>query len=335
MVVADETLINKWYVVAIAQDCPPGIIKPIRLLQEDLVLWRGDNPQSSIQVWRDWCPHRGTRLSLGKISQERLACAYHGWQYDHSGRCVHIPSLPTQTPKTNVCVKTYHCQERWGYIWVCLGSPEQDIPSLPEWDHRDYRNIHTGPYYFHSSPFRLMESGLDLAHFHFVHGGHLGDPKEAIVNDYDVEPHKDGMTMSNFRCWQQNPDGSGVSSEVVYSQEIYYPLTIHALKTFNDSRRMSWFFTITPIDHEESLAWTCISLNYGHEIPESELVEYYDQVHYEDVPVVESQRPLRLPLETTSETEREFSPETHTRCDRTSIIYRQWLKQTGVTFGVC
>lgn len=337
MVVTDEILINNWYVVATAQECQPGIVKRVRLLQEDLVLWRSENPQSSIQAWRDWCPHRGTRLSLGKISKERLVCLYHGWQYDQAGKCVNIPSLATQTPTAKICVKTYRCQERWGYIWVCLGNPTQDVPFFPEWDNPEYRKISTGPYHFHSSGFRVMESGFDLSHFYFLHGGDLGDPEQAVIDDYDLEVNQDGMTMSNFSCWQQDPDGTGISKKVSYLQKISYPLTIHNIKIFNvnDSRRMSWFFRVTPIDHEESLAWTCISMNYGHEMPDSEILEFHDELNHEDILAVDSQRPLRLPLQTRSGTDLQFPSEVHTRCDRTSIIYRQWLRENGVTFGVC
>ena len=327
MTTSDKVLWDAWYIVATVRECQPGIIKQISLLQKNLVLWRGDTPESSIKVWEDRCPHRGTHLSLGKISQDRLICPYHGWNYDRDGKCVRVPSLPAHLSPPNACVKTYPCQERWGYIWVCLGNPSQEIPAFPEWDDPDYRKIYYEPYRFHSSAFRVMENGFDMSHFYFVHSGSLGDPDDAVMEDYDVEVDRDVITIDNFRCWQQNPGGTGVPGEITYLQKIYPPLTIYTLKKFHDSRRFSWFLNVQPIDEEDCLMWLCLAMNYGHETPEKELVEFQDRLYDEDVFIVESQRPKSLPLGVSSEV--------HTRCDRVSTIYRRWLKEMGVTFGVC
>ncbi len=40
----------------------------------------------------DRCPHRNVPLSLGRVARTgRLECRYHGWQFDGSGRCRHVP----------------------------------------------------------------------------------------------------------------------------------------------------------------------------------------------------------------------------------------------------
>src|SRR5437588_3853665 len=60
----DPVLVNDWHVVAYAPDLVEGKPMAVRLLDEDLVLWRVG---AQIHVWRDLCLHRGTRLSLGKV----------------------------------------------------------------------------------------------------------------------------------------------------------------------------------------------------------------------------------------------------------------------------
>ncbi len=45
----------------------------------------------------------------------------------------------------------------------------------------------------------------------------------------------------------------------------------------------------------------------------------------QDIAIVESQQPRRLPLD--------LQAEVHLPSDRYSIAYRKWLKQQGVTFG--
>ena len=60
----DPVLVNDWLAVAASQDLQPHAPLGVRLLDEDIVLWRAG---TSICAWRDLCIHRGTKLSLGKI----------------------------------------------------------------------------------------------------------------------------------------------------------------------------------------------------------------------------------------------------------------------------
>ena len=68
-----------------------GQLCAVRLLGEDLVLWRAGG---QAVAWQDLCVHRGTRLSLGKVEDGLLVCPYHGWRYDGNGRCVADPRAP-------------------------------------------------------------------------------------------------------------------------------------------------------------------------------------------------------------------------------------------------
>ena len=68
-----------WHPVALSgavQQTPLAV----QLLKRDLVLWRADD--GAVQAFADQCPHRGARLSLGRVHNNRLECAYHGWPLD-------------------------------------------------------------------------------------------------------------------------------------------------------------------------------------------------------------------------------------------------------------
>jgi phenylpropionate dioxygenase-like ring-hydroxylating dioxygenase large terminal subunit len=82
---------------------------------------------------------------------------------------------------------------------------------------------------------------------------------------------------------------------------------------------------VTPVDELASLAWMCIAMNYGHDIPEGELKAFQEKIVGQDIPVVESQRPERLPLD--------LQAELHLRSDRIAVAYRKWLKELGLVFG--
>ena len=58
---------------------------------------------------------------------------------------------------------------QFGYVWVSLGQPKQDIFEMPEYYEPDRRNIHAATIRVKVSAPRAIENFLDLAHFPFVH----------------------------------------------------------------------------------------------------------------------------------------------------------------------
>src|SRR3954453_15173476 len=86
-----------WHPVAYADALTDAPLR-VRLLGEDLVLWRDSG--GTAHALRDLCIHRGTALSLGRVVEDQLMCPYHGWRYGADGRCTHIPQLadPTRVP---------------------------------------------------------------------------------------------------------------------------------------------------------------------------------------------------------------------------------------------
>src|SRR5258706_16177336 len=82
-----------WQPVAIAADLPSGGAPlPVRLLSEDLVLFRDDQGRPGLLGLH--CAHRGADLSYGRIEDGGLRCIYHGWLYDVRVRCLANPGEP-------------------------------------------------------------------------------------------------------------------------------------------------------------------------------------------------------------------------------------------------
>ena len=127
----DPVLQNDWHAVAASAELTQSAVLRARVLGEDLVIWR-PAPDAPALAWQDLCAHRGTRLSLGKVENARLACPYHGWQYDESGHCVLIPAHPEQVPPARAAVKTYACRERYGLVFVALGPQPGAIADFAE-----------------------------------------------------------------------------------------------------------------------------------------------------------------------------------------------------------
>ena len=318
----DPVLINDWHPVASVEALAAQNILGVRLLGEDIVLWRVDG---QILAWQDLCIHRGVRLSLGQVvARDRLECAYHGWTYDPAGKCVRIPAHPEQTPPPKAVVKTYQARERYGLVWVSLGEPQHDVPQFPEWDDPGYRKIFCGPYQVNASGPRIIENFLDVGHFPFVHENILGVRDRPEIEDYEAEIGPEGVVAQGVRVYQPDPYGTGQGDTVGYTYRAFRPLTAYFIKESAESG-FSILLTITPREIVQSTAWMWMAMNYGHDLPEQELIAYQDAIFSQDRPIVESQRPELLPLD--------LQAELHLRSDRTAIAYRKWLKELGLTLG--
>ena len=318
----DPVLLNDWHVVARSEQLVGETPLRAELLGESLVLWRADD--GSVQAWQDLCIHRGARLSLGKVSEGLLKCAYHGWTYDQKGQCVRIPAHPEQVPPKKACTKTFKAIEKFGWIWASLGSPKTPPPAYPAAEDPSYRLVHCGPYRCNAAGPRIIENILDVGHFPFVHAGILGEESRAEIGEYEAEIGDDGVSIPSVDMWQPDPDGLGQGKMVNYSYRVPRPLNAQFTKN-TDGNIIEFYFSITPISETCSEVWMSLAMNYGFDLSEAEIREFQDRIVMQDVPVVESQHPELLPLD--------LQAELHLRSDRAAIAYRKWLNQIGLSFG--
>jgi Phenylpropionate dioxygenase and related ring-hydroxylating dioxygenases, large terminal subunit len=85
-----------WHPVVRTETLETGTLHAVRLLEEDVLVWRGAN---GLHAWQDLCIHRGVKLSLGRVENGcQLRCPYHGRTYDEDGRCLHMPAHPSLKP---------------------------------------------------------------------------------------------------------------------------------------------------------------------------------------------------------------------------------------------
>jgi len=112
-----------------AQLAPRQVIR-VELGSVDMAIWR--SASGVISAWENRCPHRGMRLSHGFVRGESLACAYHGWHYDCSGKCHKIPAHPELEPPDTIRTNRYHIEENGGVIWVDPQSIDTPNETLSE-----------------------------------------------------------------------------------------------------------------------------------------------------------------------------------------------------------
>jgi phenylpropionate dioxygenase-like ring-hydroxylating dioxygenase large terminal subunit len=301
-----------------------------RLLGEDLVLWRDE--QGAVHAWPDRCPHRGAKLSLGRVDGGRLECPYHGWQFEGSGRCVQVPALPNFTPPATHCVQTFAARESCGLVWVRLDDGNEDLPAFAAEADARLRKLNCGPYPVETSAPRIVENFLDMAHFAFVHEGWLGERGASAIDDYRVEETPSGLRATQCKAWQpQSNLHSTAPAQVEYTYEVTAPYSAVLTKIPEAATvavpdwRESIALFLCPADAERSVAWFRLAVA-DFESPDEKLREFQDTIFRQDQPVLESQSPKRLPLD--------LRAELHTPADRASSAYRRYLSRLGITFGV-
>jgi nitrite reductase/ring-hydroxylating ferredoxin subunit len=117
-----------WHPLALSTSIEPGSAAGARLFGNEFVVWR--DAGGTAHVWEDRCPHRGMKLSFGFVRGERLACLYHGWQYNGAGACQYIPAHPDLAVPATIKVPTFSTQEQAGMIWTTLDDDPQPPPAV-------------------------------------------------------------------------------------------------------------------------------------------------------------------------------------------------------------
>jgi 5,5'-dehydrodivanillate O-demethylase len=164
-----ELLRRYWWPVAFSADLPRRDIRKVRLLGEDLALYRLRS--GSIHLMSDRCPHRGVALSYGIVEDEGVRCPYHGWLFDGSGACLEQPGEPADsTFRNRVRAKAYRVEEFGGLVWAYLG-PEP-VPLLPRYDLFGWENAirDVGHATIPANFMQIQENAVDLDHVAWLHG---------------------------------------------------------------------------------------------------------------------------------------------------------------------
>jgi vanillate O-demethylase monooxygenase subunit len=258
---------------------------------------------------------------MGWLSGDRLVCAYHGWQYDSSGACVRIPSLPPERGIPNKARATgYRVAERDGLVWVCLGDPVADPPQLSaEFDDPTFRwtrrTVDVA-----ANAARFMENGMDQSHFAFVHAGIIAvDPE---VDPITVEPIDGGFAYEVSNPLNTLKPG-GARERTRY--RVILPFTLLIEKFTDTGERRQIVFVGSPVDGKHTRVFRFLGMNF-HRLSDEEEDARQQTIFEQDRAVVEAQRPEELPLD--------LREELHLRGpDAAALEYRRALSRLGVEWG--
>jgi 5,5'-dehydrodivanillate O-demethylase oxygenase subunit len=158
-----------WHPIATTFELDSEPVLPVRLLGENLVLYRDDDGRLGLVAER--CPHRGASLSYGIPEPEGLRCPYHGWLFSAEGRCLEQPAEPPfSTFHNRIRIPAYPVQEMGGLVWAYLG--KQPAPLLPRYDLfvEENRERRIGISRVPCNWLQIMENSVDPVHLEYLHG---------------------------------------------------------------------------------------------------------------------------------------------------------------------
>jgi vanillate O-demethylase monooxygenase subunit len=316
-----------WHPVGYSADLDRGPVAAT-LLGEPLALWR--DADGTARAFRDVCAHRGTALSLGRVEDGEIVCAYHGWRYAADGRCTAIPQLPdaTRTPARARAV-AYRTAERYGLVWVALEEPRWPLPDVPELRDPAWRVVRTGPFAWSCDASRQVENFTDFGHFAFVHAGLLGNPDQPVVAPHEVET--DGHVI---RYAYARPDEPNTEDLPVFAPEarkeptrytryaLHLPYTIVEHIGWGAPEGMVYFFVSQPVDESRCVGYCLVARNYNLDQPDSIMQEFEQVIFGQDQRVVESQRPEQVPFD--------LAAELHLTFDKVAVAYRRAMAEHGL-----
>jgi 5,5'-dehydrodivanillate O-demethylase len=170
-----------WQPVAVSQSVAPGSARPLRVMSENLTLYRGESGRAYLVAGR--CAHRLTTLHTGWVQGEEIRCIYHGWKYSGAGQCTEAPA-EGPTAASRIRIAAYPVHEYCGLVFAYMGAgapPEFDLPRKEAFEKPNLivrSRIQVWPCNF----FQMVENSLDAVHVSFVHlAGKVGPFGEAIT----------------------------------------------------------------------------------------------------------------------------------------------------------
>ena len=212
-----------WQPIYVSKDLKPGWSVPVRMLNQDLTLYRGEAGKPFAVGYK--CAHRGVQLSAGTVEGDSIRCAYHGWKYDGSGQCTEQPSTPNSFAG-KVKIPGYPVVERLGMIFIYLGEGEAPpAPHYPEFENAEGAFQHMNVLYDHNY-FQHLENAIDEAHIPVLH---KVSPYEKInfevprisaeETDYGIAQYGTRSTGAKRATYFHMPNMSSWAQHSIYPEE--------------------------------------------------------------------------------------------------------------------
>jgi phenylpropionate dioxygenase-like ring-hydroxylating dioxygenase large terminal subunit len=278
---------DRWYVIAASPDVG-AMPRAAMLLGTRVVLYRSGS--GAVVAAPDRCPHREAPLSLGEVDDGCLVCPYHGWTFGDDGTCIRIPSSAEHVPPPpRAHLATFACIERYDLVWVCLGTPTDDVPTIEQEADATYRRINTPVDIWRTSATRMTDNFLDIAHFPWVHAGTFGRQQNTRVPKIELEALDNGWFGYRYDVLANNGElgsvASGQSAAVVeraMSTGFHLPFDVRSTIRYAHGLQHVLLLLSTPIDDVTSYFTFVVWRNDDFSVAAQDIIRFDLAIGAED-----------------------------------------------------
>ena len=324
---SSEYLRNSWFAVARAVDLAAAPVA-VTLLAQRVVLYRAAD--GSVVAAPDRCPHREAPLSAGSVDRGCLTCPYHGWVFGEGGHCLSVPSAtPGVPPPPRAHLSTHHCAEKYGLVWVCLGTPHGDLPVITEDDDPAFRRINTPVEVWTTSATRMTDNFLDITHFPFVHTATFGRAQDTQVPKFELDQMDNGWFGYSYEVRAKNVGlgtvVSGQTADVVeraMSSGFHLPFDVRSTIRYGTGLSHTLLLLSTPIDDVSSYFTFVVWRNDDFSVSAEEVIRFDLAIGAEDKRMLQL-LPGVLPLDQTTLV--------NVQADKCSVEWRRRLAEQLTT----
>ncbi|HSP81713.1 MAG TPA: aromatic ring-hydroxylating dioxygenase subunit alpha [Myxococcaceae bacterium] len=307
---ADEGIAEQWTPVALSREVgrhPYGLT----LASERVVLFR--DGQGQVAALHDRCPHRGVKLSLGKVEDGCLTCPFHGWRFGGDGANRHIPFNPLPEEKRQRYAATrFPVRERGGFIWLYTrpGAEAPEEPAVPEVLEQEGLSVWRYVETWRSHWTRAMENMLDSPHLPFIHRWTLGaGMRRRMKADSRMEIQVHPLPTGFRTTWTLD----GGSSEAYLDWMRPNGMTLGVPVPKRTLRLHVW---CVPVDANHTRMFVASARSFLRYNPLGWLFDQFNRrVIHEDRAVVESSDPAEVPPP---------AEEKSVATDRATLVFRRW-----------
>jgi 5,5'-dehydrodivanillate O-demethylase oxygenase subunit len=248
-----------WHPIYRAEDLPPAWAKPVKIMSEEMTLYRGETGQVHLIAMR--CAHRGTQLSTGWVEDDCVRCRYHGWKFDGNGQCVEAP-LEEPNFHQRIKIRSYPVEEYLGLIFAYMG--EGDPPPFQHYPVMEQEGIYDVETYTRAcNVFNELEN--DPGHGPFTHK-RPDSPRGVYNYPEEIKAAESDFGVTNYSRFpngdiRSNNEGMPNIRHTITSSNHLYPgsnLWCEVMRwklPIDDYNHVSFQTTLIPLTGDQAQAY--------------------------------------------------------------------------------
>ena len=275
-----ELLRRYWHPVAAVAQMNAEPTKEVRLLGEDLVLYK--DRSGAYGLIERYCAHRRVNLAYGIPEENGLRCMYHGWLYDKTGQCTEQPFEETVRPesrfKDKIKLRGYPVEELGGLLFAYMGP--LPAPLVPRWDVFTWSNVirEVGSTQLPCNWLQCMENSADPVHTEWLHGRFFAQVLERMGPAKERPLYWQKHVKIDFDRFEHGFIKRRVvegGSEEDDDWKVGHPVLFPNVLRLGGGGIYEHHFRV-PIDDHNTMHWAYEVFAPETELPRQEHVPYYD-----------------------------------------------------------